>query len=988
MKRYRSALMAGLLALAVAVCDDDGTVVQPPPTVNVSPPQVTVTVPPAPPVVAPLQAMITPPSAEVGVDGMVDFAIGTSGGSGTASWTCTSSDAAVATVETTDTGCRATAVAGGGVTVTAAVTKGSESTNVAAQLTVSTTTDAFILVTNISGEGGSGATGLKGNVEVEVSVERGSQTFEKLSLNVDGMEVDFQDFGTAAADDAEQTAHEFTLSFNSAAYEEHGDHIDVAYMNGDHSIQALLKIAGRDDALMSNVLDVVFANDDGYMVDAHLGDYSMLDDAGRRWYGGPANGHIVISALPVSYSGAETGVVTIDLAGCTAGEYEGDDHGNGDDHGHGGGGAAFEFDCTGEMPGRAITVSEGGTAVAMAKILNYADLPVANIDMKGPATAPYFHPNPNNRELGWVNATVDFGGEQKSDNEDGWLTYNAADPAPGVGGYMPVLRYAEGTDIEDAIAAAPLSRMNFPGESDINAYCVVVSAIDALGNESELPDEDTGTCAIAGTAAVITANGTVTTAATANSYEALLQDLVVAQRTVPLNQTNVDNAKAALADAGLRAGLDITAPGIEIDVAMRINDIASLTTGLLFDIYDDLHDDHNSGLHSMAPLLTRIQRRTTDDTECLAIDDAASALATPPGTPGEVQDNVDVSCTADPSALGRGTAVTFTSGASHAYYTLTGSAVDRAGNFATPVSHTFVFDANAVATNATATAPAAPGSLEPGESFQIASFLNDDLSIREYYVTADFPAVGSITPIRLGVVAPTPVDAFNAAMLTHRNFSVTADVDTYAGLQEVSGSPAAPVAGVGELSTVTVAVRDQADMDGTDDGTPSSALSVAQADADAFAINTFTVAFTSSEPRLCAAEDLDDCDDMVAATDDDETETELEVVATQVVNTPPLSEPFDRVDFWVRDVNGASWMLGSDTSGERDFTGTGTNRVRTWTYSLDATVMDLYMRTREAAFPPGSDMDDHEVLAFAVNDDGVALVMEVTIDIDDGEANQ
>ena len=117
---------------------------------------------------------------------------------------------------------------------------------------------------------------------------------------------------------------------------------------------------------------------------------------------------------------------------------------------------------------------------------------------------------------------------------------------------------------------------------------------------------------------------------------------------------------------------------------------------------------------------------------------------------------------------------------SHAYYTLTGSAVDQAGNFAAPASHTFVFDA----TVATATAPAAPGSLEAGESFQVASFLNDDLSIRDYYVTANFPDVGTITPIRLGVVVPTVVDAFNAAMLTHRNFSVTADVDTYAGLQE------------------------------------------------------------------------------------------------------------------------------------------------------------------------------------------------------------
>ena len=75
-------------------------------------------------------------------------------------------------------------------------------------------------------------------------------------------------------------------------------------MNGEHSIQALLKIAGRDDALMSNVLDVEFDNDDGYMVDGRPGRLQhAMDDEGRRWYGGPANGHIVISALGVNYSG-------------------------------------------------------------------------------------------------------------------------------------------------------------------------------------------------------------------------------------------------------------------------------------------------------------------------------------------------------------------------------------------------------------------------------------------------------------------------------------------------------------------------------------------------------------------------------------------------------------------------------------------------------------------------------------------------------------
>ena len=150
MMRYRSALMAGLLALAVAVCDDDGTVVQPPPTVNVAPPDVTVTVPPA--ASGPWHRSGDDHAAERGGRGRrhgglrrrherrqrrreLDLHV--------------VRYVAVATVETTDTGCRATAVAGGGVTITAAVTKGSESTNVAAQLTVSTTTDAFILVTNV-----------------------------------------------------------------------------------------------------------------------------------------------------------------------------------------------------------------------------------------------------------------------------------------------------------------------------------------------------------------------------------------------------------------------------------------------------------------------------------------------------------------------------------------------------------------------------------------------------------------------------------------------------------------------------------------------------------------------------------------------------------------------------------------------------------------------------------------------------------------------
>ena len=46
------------------------------------------------------------------------------------------------------------------------------------------------------------------------------------------------------------------------------------------------------------------------------------------------------------------------------------------------------------------------------------------------------------------------------------------------------------------------------------------------------------------------------------------------------------------------------------------------------------------------------------------------------------------------------------------------------------------------------------------------------------------------------------------------------------------------------------------------------------------------------------------------------------------------------------------------------------------------------MLTREAAFPPTTDSDSHTVLAFGVNDDGIALVSSVDGDLDDGEADQ
>ena len=979
MKFNRFSLVAGVLALGVAACGDDVEIVQPTPE------------PPPPP--PPVTATMAPASASVAVGNSVVFAVNASGGvaGDAASWTCASSNTGIATVTSTSAGCSATGVAAGDVTITASVSKSGETVNVGAQLTVTTDAPpdagdpAFILISSIEGEGGPGASALSGRVNVEVSVERGDATLEQLSVLVDGEVVASQSFGTSMgmspeAEDAaaEQAVHEFTFSFDSDAYEPHGDHTDVAYMNGEHTISAELQVAGGmmadgmmgHETISSNVITVEFDNDDGFVVSADLGDASALDGNGRRWYGGPANGHIAISALPVIYSGEEIGEVTISLADCEVHEEEegdGDDHGHGDDdHGHAAE-ASFEFDCTGEDHGRAIIVSVGG--VEFENVLNKDDLPEANIDMEGPAVAPYFSPNPNNREDGWVNLTVNFLGDQgPGSKKDGWLDYNEADDEPGVGGYQPVLRYAAQKDgVKGAIAAAPLSLTNLPSESAADAYCAVVSVVDALGNESDLPDANDGTCPVAGTPDADAGTDTDNTTNDATGYEMLLEALAMANRMdddVAPATTKADAvaaAQGALANAGIRAGVDITPPGIEIDEMDRIN---TGDPSMDFDVYDDEHDDHNSGLHSL-PLLASVQMRDTDDAGCLDISDDVDG-----GTAGDVG-TTDDDCD-DATALASGTALDFT-GPANAYYTVSGRALDKAGNYSMVASHTFVFD-DAIAT---ATPPAAPR-IDAGDSFQVASFLNDDLSIRDYYVTANFAATGTTEAIRLGVVHPTPVDAFDADPLTYRNHAVNATVDTYTGLQE---NPAA--ATVTTLTGVSVAVRDQADSDGTNDGTPATtAVAVLDAaDVDDGFEDEFAMVFAADTLLVCAAEDEDDCAD-----DNQNGTVELEVVAT-ATELGAFSNPFERVEFWVRDVNGASWMLGSDTSGDSGRV-SSSNRRRTWTYSLDASAADLHMLTREAAFPPSGDTDSdtgHRVLAFAVNDDGIALVDEVTLTIDDGD---
>jgi hypothetical protein len=97
--------------------------------------QLTVVAPPVPPLIV----SISPSNQTIGIGESAIFAVAVTGGSGSISHSCTSSAPGVASVAKTDAGCEATGVAAGNATILIAVTKGSETVNVAGQVTVTAT---------------------------------------------------------------------------------------------------------------------------------------------------------------------------------------------------------------------------------------------------------------------------------------------------------------------------------------------------------------------------------------------------------------------------------------------------------------------------------------------------------------------------------------------------------------------------------------------------------------------------------------------------------------------------------------------------------------------------------------------------------------------------------------------------------------------------------------------------------------------------------
>ena len=707
-KLYRSALVAGILALGVAACGDDVEIVQPTPE------------PPPPP--PPVEATMAPASASVAVGNSVVFAVNASGGVAgeAASWTCASSNTGIATVTSTSAGCSATGVAAGDVTITASVTKSGETVNVGAQLTVTSDEEptqppgdpAFVLVAGVAGEDDTDASGLKKRVSVTVGVERGGQTLEMLSLLVDGEVVESQSFGSSMGmsppdEAAEQAPYNFTLSFDSHDHDpETGAPV---YMNGEHTISAELQIAGgmMADGMMghetvsSNAVTVEFDNDDFIAASySGLGDGAMNEETGQIWYGGP-DAAVEITALPVLYSSGAVSSLTL-LSFCS------DDAATDSE-------APFSFslDCdktsdkdgTGDKP--KFTV-EGDEIDVVAKAVY--------LDFNGPP-APHFEANPNGREGGWVNQAVlvatSLGAYHASRNKDGWLVYK--EDEEGVGGYAPQLRYSSTTpSIVDGARGATANVL--PTEpTRANAVCVIATAVDLLGNESSLPS--------AGSDCVTAAN-----------YKA-----------------DEDGDYPA----GIRAGLDVSAPTIEFSLGSPKADASSLKE-FQVEVADTGGSTGKSGLHS-EPVLAKIELRDADNDIICGDDDDAGGAA------GKEEINGDCVLAGglefnDPLATTDGL-----DGASEAgYYTFTAVSQDKAGNKSEQIVRTALNDGDEPEIGLIV------GGYSRG-AWSLTATLTDNLSIKEYWAEAiqEITGVGGTDGL---VILPregsVSVDAYNSAELT------------------------------------------------------------------------------------------------------------------------------------------------------------------------------------------------------------------------------
>ena len=783
-----------------------------------------------------------------------------------------------------------------------------------------TGTGVFLFITEVTDDNDDDSK-TSGHVTVAFDIDRGDARFEKIALYVDDVEVDSRsfDFGpvSAAENAAELAAQQLvlSLSFNSAHYVP--ETRAVTYENGTYGIQVGVTVVGSEAEDRSDLLDVELENDDGVLVAVSgLGLGATNSATGQMWYGGP-EAMIEITARPVLYSGGSASSVGIGVfCGAKAARVTED---------------PFTFtptckdytsDAEGENPQFSI-------ATENVETLNGEGIFPLYLDFEGPS-APTFYPNPNDREGGWVNETVDFLGKQGSKNKNGWLTYTAADA--GVGGYTTRLRAAPapvGKDgLKEALAAPILTLATLPGESEENAYCVVASAVDLLANESALPDPDEGDECL--TAEVILDTGMEPKPDDPNTPDDESMDAVPVMQMSAI-QAGVDLTRPEAIFAGVSLGKDAKALGG--DQTRYI-----------------LHLTDNSGVHMAEPVVDSLEIRG-------AGGNVDGAMTTPLPVHSSGLPLVNVNFDAD----GVG------------YYTYTARAQDMAGNLSKEISRTALHDL---------TPPVTALIFARGKNafnYDKTLVMADNLSIRDYTVTIS--ASNLPQPVRMNRAM---VSGYDGDLEPSKTVTGLVVLPFIAVQSPASGPPLStprPQTNVISTDGVTIFaahVTDQAGNESSDSETLPN-ITIDLDDLDKEDVNSGDGVATGISYVLTVKDD----DGAIGADNNNMVKKSEETITLTVTATLALEttdNPFAKVYFFA-EVDDINIGLASSADNRDELRQIGifdgvhakreTTMVRKWTYETEISAADYYATIGGVvgAAPSSSNF----IHALAVNDKGVAL---------------
>lgn len=235
------------------------------------------------------------------------------------------------------------------------------------------------------------------------------------------------------------------------------------------------------------------------------------------------------------------------------------------------------------------------------------------------------------------------------------------------------------------------------------------------------------------------------------------------------------------------------------------------------------------------------------------------------------------------------------------YYTVTSALIDTAGNLATAVARTFLFDATAPAFTGGLTIP---NLLTPGQSYSFTPAITDDIDLDIAYMVAQFGGGVSLryAEADLGSYGE-PLTQSAAPTLTIASLPRTFQVAT-GGV-----APAAP-AGAADIANIAVRAYDVAGNSTVlAQGIPAQNLAAAPAETNwaaatvgigSFAITSPATGFDVENDATIQAGGAPETVDLVA-----------EVLATGL----DINNPFDSVEFWYQDaVTGEYIRIGAATA--------------------------------------------------------------------------